>query len=151
MDHRCNTSHEPRSRRERFFWVFLEVMINRDNTLGRKLPDLGLPIRLPAVKFSHPELETKTWMATYQSVTYGVFRTRSGRPVYIRVVTASSYPADKTISLCVLGALASTHATKRVPTHTPCAPHMRFAASPRPSYTAPAPTTYTGPPVSEDV
>jgi hypothetical protein len=33
-------------------------------------------------------------------------------------------------------------------THTPVAPHMRFAASPRESYTAPAPTTCTGLPVS---
>jgi hypothetical protein len=81
------------------------------------------------------------------------------------LTTASSYPALRTASLCAFGAPASTLATKRVPTchlqvngahppgrasltQTPTAPHMRFAARPRPSYTAPAPTTRIGPPVS---
>lgn len=78
--------------------------------------------------------------------------------------TVSSYPADKSISLCFVGAPASSLATKRVPTHTPDAPYLsgvqrknnailemtndRDAARPRPSAIPPAATTMTGCPVS---
>ena len=61
--------------------MLLELVLVRDDALGRELLDLRLAVVVPACEVRLPSESLAEACVTYQSSTYGVLRTRSGRPV----------------------------------------------------------------------
>ena len=85
VDNGGHASHEPGATLERLFGMLLKLEVVWDDTLRREFLDLLLTVILPVcaelIRDQMSERGKAGYSGTYQSSTYGVRRTRSGRPV----------------------------------------------------------------------
>jgi hypothetical protein len=137
-----DAAHEPRAIFEGNFGTLLEFDLVRELALSGKVLDLGLAVKVPVLDVRRPPDAQR--LPGEDERRDDVAEARAADEILVLFRRARLDGSDKTGADPCKSRIysASSHTTRRGYAQTASAPHMRFAASPRPSYTAPAPITY---------